>query len=101
MTRKTKNSAQPQTTKRKINKKRLILSLCLIVVLVIAGSGIYLGVRIYQETDGLDVDKLVTEESSSMLSADGKVFYNCGMNGTTNKNVTYDELPQVLIEAVV
>ncbi len=101
MTRKTKNSAQPQTTKRKINKKRLILSLCLIVVLVIAGSGIYLGVRIYQETDGLDVDKLVTEESSSMLSADGKVFYNCGMNGTTNKNVTYDELPQVLIDAVV
>ena len=80
---------------------KILLYMFLAIMIVIASAGVYMGISIYQDTDGFSVDKLTTTEASVYYDADGNEFYITGSDGTVNTNVEYDDLPQVLIDAVV
>lgn len=79
-----------------------LLTKCLIVVaIVIACAGGYLGFKIYQQTSGFDASRLTTNESSVIYTVgDEEAFHHYGESGIT-KNVSYDDIPQVLIDAVI
>ncbi len=96
MAKKLKNN----TKKIKLKKGRIVLTVFLVVAILLATSGIYLGVKIYKETEGFDAQRLAADESSTQIAANGDVYYTHGSSGSA-KNVTYDDLPQVLIDAVV
>lgn len=95
------------TKKKKTDKKsllkntNLITKVLLVIAIVIACAGGYLGIKIYQQTSGFDASKLTVGESSvQIVSGEKEAYHHYGESGIT-KNVTYDELPQVLIDAVI
>ena len=99
MAKKAKNGTQEP--KKKLNVKRVLSVGLIVVTLLIASVGGYLGIKIYQQTADFNAEDLTTDESSVQISVyDNEEYYHYGANGIT-KNVTYDDLPQVLIDAVI
>ena len=93
--------------KRKVNpqaKKQIFHTLkviSIVVAIVIASGGIYFGVSIYQQVGGYDKEKLLNKEASGLYYAKtGEEYYSVATDGA-NKLVSYDEIPQVMIDAVV
>ena len=87
---------------KKLNSKKIItvvtmLTLCLILVF----SCIF-GYSIYKDTAAFDSEKLLSSGASVMYDSNGNVMYTYGSqeNGT-RENITYDDLPQVLVDAIV
>lgn len=78
------------------------IKICLIVVAIaIASCGIYIGASVYQEVGGYSKEKLLNTEASSCVSVDtGNQWFSYASEGA-KKLVKYDEIPQVMIDAVV
>ena len=57
---------------------------------------------VYKDTATFDSKKLLSSGASVMYDSNGDIMYTYGSqeNGT-RKNVTYDDLPQVLVDAIV
>lgn len=72
---------------------------CVSGAIVLAGV---LGFNIYKDTEAFDADKLLSSGASVMYDSNGEVMYTYGSdeNGT-RENITYDDLPQVLVDAVI
>ena len=97
---KTKKQIQ-NNPKKKLNIKRVLSVGVIVIAIVIASIGGYLGIKIFMETAEFDADALINQESSVQISiSDNEEYYHYGATGIT-KNVSYDDLPQVLIDAVV
>ena len=86
-------------TLRKLKPIRIIGTIALVGAIVLAGV---LGFNIYKDTEAFDADKLLSSGASVMYDSNGEVMYTYGSdeNGT-RENITYDDLPQVLVDAVV
>lgn len=79
-----------------------ILKICLITVaIVIASISVYLGVTVFQQISGFSKEKLLNTETSSQISViDNKTYHSYGKDGA-RKNVAYEDIPQVMIDAIV
>lgn len=100
---KTINSSEKKGAKRKKSKKLLIVKIILITVLVfIILVGVVVGLffsLIVSEAPEFDPQNLFTQESSIVYSGSGKEIAKIGTE--KREKVTYDDLPQVLIDAIV
>ena len=86
-------------TLKKLKPIRIIGTIALASAIVLAGV---LGFNIYKDTEAFDSDKLLSSGASVMYDSNGEVMYTYGSdeNGT-RENITYDDLPQVLVDAVI
>ena len=96
---KKKRTPQEELAKKKRNRKIIKISL-LVVVLLVASVGIYLGIGIFDQVKDFSKEKLMNNESSIQVSTNGSEYYSYGQDGV-RKNVSYDDIPQVMIDAVV
>ena len=95
-----KTSQSAQLQKKKQRKKAIQISLIVIVV-IIASVGIYLSINIFKEIEDFSKEKLLSKEASVQISNEtGKEYYSYASDGA-RKNVSYDDIPQVMIDAVV
>ena len=71
------------------------------IVLCLAG-GSFFAWTIYKETEDFSAKKLLSEEPSKIYDDNGELMYTFGsdVNGR-RENITYEDLPQVLIDAVI
>ena len=88
--------------KPKLNKKRVIQSIIIAVVVLAVGVVGVLAFSVYKDTEAFSAEKLASSGASQLIDNNGDVMYTYGSaeNGK-RKNVTYNDLPQVLIDAVV
>lgn len=102
MKKKKSTNPQIQKQKKKINKGRVIKVILLVIVIVIASVGVFFGVTVVQQISSFSKDALLNKEASTQVSvlSDDKEYYSYGSEGT-RKNVAYDDIPQVMIDAVV
>lgn len=97
----TQKQAQTQKPKKKLNKGRVIKVCLTVVAVVIASVGIFFGVTVAQQIGSFSKEGLLNKEASVQISEQtGKEYYTHGSSGT-RKNVSYDDIPQVMIDAVV
>ena len=88
--------------KKIINKKRIIITCIIVFSLLVMGGLGFLGYGIYKDTEAFDAKKLLSSGASVMYDKNGEAIYTYGSeeNGT-RENITYEDLPQVLVDAVV
>ncbi len=97
-----KDVSKDTTKKRKINWQRIILSILALIIITGASVVGYFVWNIYQDTAAFEVERLYSGEASVIYDANGEVVYQYGSDENGKReNVTYDQLPQVLIDAVV
>ena len=90
-------------TQKKSNKKqkrRIIKVICLILAVLITSGGMYLGFGIFKQVEGFSKERLVSDESSVLCTTDGEEWFSVARGGV-QKNVSYNDIPQVMIDAVV
>ena len=86
-------------TLKKLKPIRIIGTIALASAIVLAGV---LGFNIYKDTEAFDADKLLSSGASVMYDSNGEVMYTYGsVENGTRENITYDDLPQVLVDAVI
>ncbi len=100
MRKKNTNLTPQQLAKRKKQRKKIIISICLVIVVVVSSITVYLGFGIFNQISGFSKEKLMSKESSVLLDLEGNEYYAYGREGY-RKNVTYDDIPQVMIDAVI
>lgn len=97
---KKKQKTPQQLIKQKQQRKKIIKISCIVAALLVTSVGVYFGIGIFKQVEGFSKEKLMSDESSVQVSADGKEYYTYGQDGI-RKNVSYDDIPQVMIDAVV
>ena len=88
--------------KRKINIKKVSGVVTIIAVIICLGFASVFGFQILKNTSSFDAEKLLSSEASQVFDSEGNVIYTFGsdINGK-RENITHDDLPQILIDAVV
>ena len=88
--------------KKKANKKKLFIAIAILLIVTIFAGVSVLAYGVYKDTDAFDSEKLLSSGASVMYDDQGKVLYTYGSqeNGT-RENITYEDLPQVLVDAVI
>lgn len=87
---------------RKLNWKKVITSLVVVLIIISLGIGCFFAWSIYKETDDFSAERLLSGEASKMYDANGELMYTYGSDTNGKReNVTYEDIPQVLIDAVV
>ena len=84
----------------KKQKRRIIKVFCLILAVLITSGGMYLGFGIFKQVEGFSKERLVSDESSVLCTTDGEEWFSVARGGV-QKNVSYNDIPQVMIDAVV
>lgn len=104
----TEKNKKTHSGKKEINWKRIrkvSLRVSAIAISVLLVIGIFFGVNfVLGIVNNLEFDqsKLYSNEPSPIYDQNGEVVYTLGsMNDGTRENITYDDLPQVLVDAVV
>lgn len=88
--------------KSKLNWKKVLISLIIIFIIVCLGTGCFFAWSVYKETEDFSAERLLSGEASKIYDANGELMYTYGSDENGKReNVTYEELPQVLIDAVV
>ena len=94
-------SVNKRKRKFKINWLKLLFILFSIAFIIGGGIAAYFAYNIYHDTEEFDVNRLYADESSVIMAGDEVIYqYGSDENGKRD-NVTYDQLPEVLIDAVV
>ncbi len=95
------NKKQKNAAIKKRNKS-IILSILGIIVAAVIAYGVYFVYGIIKSTGTFSIEKLVSQEATEIYDANGG---SMGMWGNdeagSRENVTYDQLPQVLVDAVI
>lgn len=99
---KTKNVKNNKEKKKKKNILKVVLtvflSFCIICVLAVAAFFAYIVIT----TDDFDPDKLTYRDQSVVYDKNGNVIAELGVGGSEKReSVSYDDLPQVLIDAII
>ena len=101
-----KDKNRKQTTKTKSGKfnwKKAILAFVMVcAVIVTIGGGVFAW-SIYKETEDFDVNRLTSNEASKLYNtANGEIIFTFGDDENGKRtNITYEDLPQVLVDAIV
>lgn len=91
----------PQQIQLQKQRRKKIIKISLIVVaIVITSASVYLGYGIFKQVDGFSKEKLLSNESTVLCDVNGNEYFSFGSDGT-KKNVAYEDIPQVMIDAVV
>ena len=95
-------SSKKNKTQKKINKKKVFIALTICILVALIGGVSVLAYGVYKDTETFDAKKLLSAGASVMYDDQGQVLYTYGSeeNGT-RENITYEDLPQVLVDAVV
>ena len=101
-TKKIKTPKEPKT-KTKRSRKRKILNYIMIILLILIGLGLlavgaFMG-YIVTNAPEFDAEKLYSKEKSIVYDGNGEVWAELGLE--KREKVTYDELPEVLIDAIL
>ncbi|MEG1457228.1 MAG: transglycosylase domain-containing protein [Bacilli bacterium] len=104
--RKKKESNKKSSGKKKRINSSLILSIIIFGATLLLVTAIGLGVYIIFSAPEFSPTNLYEKESTILLDKNSNVFANLGVNtdeGSTEKRqkVTYDDLPQVLVDAII
>ena len=98
-----RKNKQPLTKEGKRRKRRKILkglfNLCLVGILLILTLSIVFSIYIVIKAPDFDPEKLYRAESSIIYDKDGNEIAKLGIE--KRKKVTYDDLPEVLVDAIV
>lgn len=78
----------------------IIKIVSMVIMIVIASASIYFGYGVIQQVEGFSKDKLLNSETSVQVDQDGNEYYYYGSEGV-KKNVDYEDIPQVMIDAVL
>lgn len=89
-----------QIQKQKKQRKKIIITCLVVVALLVTSATIYLGFGIFKQVEGFSKEKLLNEESSFLVDENDNQYFSLGQGGV-RKNVSYDDIPQVMIDAVV
>ena len=81
------------------SKKHIILILLLSILIFFASIGLLFALYIIISAPDFDVDKLYSSGSSIIYDSEGNVMAELGVQ--KRDNVTYDELPDILVDAIV
>ena len=85
--------------KRKRKSRNIILSLIMVILIMIMILGLFGIIYIITSAPEFDTDKLYNTSSSILYDKNGNEI---GRLGAENRQlVTYDELPQVLVDAII
>lgn len=86
--------------KKKTHKKRQIILIAFMSVMIAAALAVLsFCVYIIVTAPPFDVEKLFTTSSTNVYAANGELIATWGSE--KRQNVTYDELPEILIDAIV
>ena len=94
------NISPKEAVRKKKQRKRIIMIVVSVVVIAVASVSVYLGIGIFKQVEGFSKERLLTEESSVLVDPDGNEYFSLGQNGA-RKNVSYEDIPQVMIDAVI
>lgn len=96
------NNAKKKKTMQRKRVTKIILSLLTVCVIAVICYGVYFVLGIIKATDEFDVNRLVSNEPTEVYDATGtSMGYLGNSESGSRENVTSDQLPQVLIDAVV
>lgn len=99
---KKKKSTNPQSQAKKTSQIKKAVKIGLIIIaVVIASASVYLGVSVFQQISGFSKEKLLNTESSTQISVETNKEYYSYARGGVRKNVKYEDIPQVMIDAVI
>lgn len=89
-------------TKKKLNWKKILTSLVILIAVVCLAGGSFFAWSIYKETEDFSAEKLLSDEPSKIYDENGELMYTYGSDANGKReNITYEDLPQVLVDAVV
>lgn len=90
------------TTQQAKKLRKRIIKICFIVVaILIASVGAFLGITVYSQISSFSDENLINREASVQISTtNNKEYYSYATEGA-KKNVAYEDIPQVMIDAVV
>lgn len=87
---------------KKIKWKRIALIITTIAIITVGSVGVYFAWNIYEDTADFTVEKLLSGEASKIYDQNGTLIYTYGSDENGKRvNIEYDDLPQVLVDAVV
>lgn len=100
---KVKKEKSKETKLKKKNKTKKIIKIILIICFIL-GIAALIAVCLFfkmiiDEAPEFDVNNLIMQESSIVYTSDGEEFNRLGSEN--REIITYDELPEVLIDAIV
>ncbi|MDD2377876.1 MAG: transglycosylase domain-containing protein, partial [Bacilli bacterium] len=99
----TKKSSKTTSTKKEKKKKNKILKIILIIIfsigIVCLIAGFLFFFMIAKNAPTFDPDKLYKKESTVIYDNEGKIIAKLGIE--KREKITYDELPEVLIDAII
>ena len=95
-----KKTKTPEQIKKRKIRNTIIGILALTICLGAIGVGGYYAYGVLKEVEDFSKDRLLTPESSVLMMEDGTEYYSYNKSGAT-KNVAYDDIPQVMIDAVI
>lgn len=88
--------------KGKLNWKKVVLAIFSACLVIVLSGGAYFAWSVYKETDDFQVERLYSGEASKIFDVNGDVIYTYGSDENGKRtNVEYEDLPQVLVDAVV
>ena len=96
------DSSTTRRKKKRLNWKKIFTSFIIIIIVICLSGGCFFAWSVYKETEDFSAQRLLSGEASKIYDANGELMYTYGsdINGK-RENITYEDLPQVLIDAVV
>ncbi|MFV0395330.1 MAG: transglycosylase domain-containing protein [Coprobacillaceae bacterium] len=87
---------------RKVKWKRIIVIAITLSTVLVGSVAVYFAWNIYKETDDFTAEKLLSGGSTRIFDDSGNEIYTLGSDENGKRvNVEYEDLPQVLVDAVV
>lgn len=98
----TDNPTTRKKKKRNVNWKKVFTSFVIVIIVACLTGGSFFAWSVYKETEDFSAQRLLSGEASKIYDENGELMYTYGsdVNGK-RENITYEDLPQVLIDAVI
>lgn len=97
---KTKANQNAKKSSNKAQRKKAIRISLIVIAVLISSVGIYFGYGIFKQIDGFSKEKLLSQQSTVLLDTNENEYFSYARDGA-RKNVKYEDIPQVMIDAVV
>ena len=85
---------------QKLQKKKVLQVILGIVAALAVCAVLYFGFGIFKEIEGFSKDRLLNKQASVLVDVNGEEYFSYA-GESASKNVKYEDIPQVMIDAVV